>query len=145
MESVCIKVDGYLTSFLPFFLSEKLIRFDFPMLQTFIVGLIILFPLLIYIIKKELTNVERDLPSAWNQNVVIDFETRRIEIDENKFTFKDLNGILSQEYETFLFPTYYKIWLEFEDSRRVKFLALKDAQQYTILLKQFHDAGIPVN
>lgn len=86
-----------------------------------------------------------DLPSSWNQKVEVDFIKKELKIDDVMYSFHEIYRIIAHPYESGIFPTYYKIWLELEKGEKIKMLSLKEADGYTYILKGFHDAGVPVN
>lgn len=123
-------------------LTNILFLFGIPPNISFVILLLCLTAYVVYYLIKTILG---DLPSQWTQNVEIDFIKKEIEVNLDTFGFHEIYRMVAKEYSSDLFPSYYKIWAEFEKGRKIKVLSLKNPDEYTNLLKLFHEAGIPVN
>jgi ATP-dependent Zn protease len=66
-------------------------------------------------------------------------------LTHNTYHFTEINKIIAKEYDSDIFPSFYKLWIEIGEEKSRKFLSLKEVSDYTHLLKKFYESGVRVN
>ncbi len=84
-------------------------------------------------------------PQGWSNTVTIDFQSEEILRNGKRLKFNSIKKIEAMQFESFIFPTYYKISLVTKKENSIKLIAIKSPQEYSDILTAFSSCNIKIN
>lgn len=148
MDKTIYELESNYIGLWPIFIS-KIIGYWILMiiLFTFVPFLWFLNPILksIIFLAYPIYMVVKDNPFKWKNIVKIDYISKTIKLNESSYQFDDIKMINANQYESFIFPTYYKIFLQLKDKNIKNLVAFKSPQRYSELLSDLRGNGLTVN